>query len=128
MNRSDTSESECKIGAELEDNQQHSAALSHYKAAIDLDPSETRYWIAFGACLTALRHWDQAIKALMRGLELKPHYAEADARMILADALRLAGRVRDAGRQWEIVSQMQPGYPSYDVPIEEAKRRLNGSA
>jgi hypothetical protein len=44
--------------------------------------------------------------------------------MMLADALRGAGRVREARQQWKIVSEMQPTYPSHDAPIQEAKQRL----
>jgi tetratricopeptide (TPR) repeat protein len=117
-------EAEFKIGVELAQRNKHSAALAHYKAAIDLNPSDPRYWISFGVCLSALCHWDQAVIALTRGIDLKPHYAEADARIMLADALCRAGRMRDARRQWTIVSQMEPGYPSDEAPMQEAKRRL----
>jgi Flp pilus assembly protein TadD len=125
MSPHDASESEFKIAAKMVEDGQDYAALSHYKAAIDLDPSDPRYWIGFGASLSALRHWDQAIEALTCGIALGLRYAEADARMMLADALCGAGRAREARREWETVAEMQPSYPSHDAPIQEAKRRLN---
>jgi cytochrome c-type biogenesis protein CcmH/NrfG len=124
MNRNDASETEFNIAAEMQASHQLSTAISHYKIAVDLNPAESRYWIAFGACLSELHHWHEAVKALVRGIELRPHYGEVDARIMLANALYEAGRVREARQEWEIVSRMQPTYPSHEGPIEEARRRL----
>lgn len=101
-------------------------AVIQYQHAIALDPADPRFWIAFGRCLSELRHWDQAVEALARGIALKPHYCEADARLMLADALCGAGRLRDARQQWDIVCRMQPEYPSYEQPMQEARKRLAG--
>src|SRR5450756_1315882 len=124
MRENGASESHYKAAIEADEKRQHAAALQRYKAAIDLCPTEPRYWIAFGACLIALRHWNRAINALTRGIELRTHYAEADARMMQAEAVFGAGRAREARKQWEIVSSMQPTYPSHDAPIQEARQRL----
>jgi len=89
-----------------------------------LDPSDARYQISLGVCLLQLRHWDEAVKALSRGVELKPHYAEADARLFLAEALANAGDLARAQEQLKVVASMEPSYPSYDKPMAEAKKRL----
>ena len=117
-------ELEFETALEMEKNQKFNKAVIHYKKAISLDPLESRYWISLGVCLSILHHWEQAINCLKRGIELKPHYCEADARMFLADALYEARRKREAREQWEIVSKMESMYPSYEEPINQAKRRL----
>jgi hypothetical protein len=55
---------------------------------------------------------------------LKPHYAEADARLILAEAFESFGNVEQAAAQWRVVAQMQSSYPSRERPMEEARRKL----
>ncbi|MBR1219262.1 tetratricopeptide repeat protein [Bradyrhizobium sp. U87765 SZCCT0131] len=114
-------------GCDLQAAGDRPAAITHYRTAIDLDATDPRFWIAFGQCLSELHHWDEAIRALTRGIALKPHYCEADARLMLAEALYGAGRLRDARTQWDIVSRMQPEYPSYDLPMQEARQRLAAS-
>jgi len=64
------------------------------------------------------------VEVLTRGVALKPHYAEADARLFLAEALKSNGNAKLAREQLEIVASMEPSYPSYDEPIDEATRQL----
>jgi tetratricopeptide (TPR) repeat protein len=99
-------------------------ALKLYRAVVDLDPSDPRYWLNLGFCLLELRHWAEAIRSLEKGIALKPAYCEADARLSLAEALEASGHLKKAVEQWKIVSKMEPTYPSHDKPIEEAKKRL----
>ncbi len=54
-------------------------------------------------------------------LALKPHYAEADARLFPAEALELSGSVEKAVAQWQVVLGMKPSFPSYHLPMGEAK-------
>jgi hypothetical protein len=65
-----------------------------------------------------------AVGGLRIGVDLKPYYCEADARVFLADALWGAGRKAEAAAEWMTVSKMAPSYPGYEQPINEAKRRL----
>ena len=99
-------------------------AAAEFARATDLDGTDPRIWIARGAVLLQLRHFDEATRCLRVGVDLKPHYGEADARLILADALWGACRKVEAVAEWMTVSKMTPSYPSYEQPIEEAKRRL----
>lgn len=99
-------------------------ALRHYRAATALSDSDPRYWLACGECLLNLRHWREAVHALSRGIELNPAYGEADARLMLADALMAEGKTRQTVLQLKYVATMEPAYPSYKAPIEEAKARL----
>jgi uncharacterized protein HemY len=104
-------------------------AVAELKAARDMvgrEPSDPRHWISLGVVLIGLRHWSEAVKALQRGIELEPAYAEADARLFLADALEGAGRMAEARRQWQIVVAMEPSYPSYEEPMVTARRKLAG--
>jgi tetratricopeptide (TPR) repeat protein len=100
-------------------------ALRHYRAATDLSGNDPRYWIACGECLLTLRHWREAVRALTRGIEQNPAYGEADARLMLADALMAEGKTRQAVLQLKHVAAMEPAYPSYEAPIAEAKTRLD---
>jgi len=98
--------------------------LKTAREAVKAEPSDPRHWIALGVVLLELRHWDESIRALRRGIELKPAYAEADARLFLADALEGAGRRKEARREWETVLQMEPCYPSHEEPMHTARRKL----
>ena len=70
-------------------------------------------------------HYAEAIRLLESGIAMEPHYAEADARLFLADALERSGAIKKAIAQWQVVMHMEPSYPSRHLPMEEAKRKLN---
>ena len=108
----------------LEKSGDFAAALAEFRSAIVVAPTDPRCWVAFGRCLMRLRHWSEAIDALSRGINLKPHYAEADARLFLAEALLNAGDTKRARFELEHIAAMEPSYPSYDLPIKEARERL----
>ena len=74
-----------RAAIELADSGQSGAAVSAYKALCS-KYSDARYFIAFGRLLQSLGHWDQSIAQFLRGLELKPHYCEGDARLMLAES------------------------------------------
>ncbi|MGW8248712.1 MAG: tetratricopeptide repeat protein [Acidiferrobacterales bacterium] len=102
----------------------HPSAVEEFKNAIEEDATDPRYWISYGVCLMVLKQWDEAIEKLEAGINLKPAYAEADARLYLAEALLKAGRKSDAIKQLEFISRMEPSYPGYEKPIEEAITKL----
>ena len=102
----------------------HPSAVKEFKNAIEQDDTDPRYWISYGVCLMVLKQWEEAIEKLETGIRLKPAYAEADARLYLAEALLKAGRKSDAIKQLEHVSSMEPSYPTFEKPIEEANSRL----
>jgi len=122
MNRD--AEAAFQEGTRLEQEGDVPAAVANFRRAVELDDTDARYWVNLGAALSKLRHWPQAVEALTRGVALKPHYTEADARLFLAEALKSNGSARLAREQLEIVASMEPSYPSYGEPIEEAKRQL----
>jgi len=74
--------------------------------------------------LSQLGHQEQAIIELKDGIALKPHYAEADARLFLAEAYERSGKIRSAKQQWALVADMKGSYPSYDEPMKEAREKL----
>jgi tetratricopeptide (TPR) repeat protein len=100
------------------------SALISYRRAAELDGANPRHWISLGACLSKLKHWPDAVAALEKGVALKPYYAEADARFFLAEALAASGEIERAREQFRIIASMAPAYPSYELPIIEAKSRL----
>jgi tetratricopeptide (TPR) repeat protein len=81
----------------LEESGDLPGATAEYARATDLDGTDPRFWIARGVALLQLRHHDEAARCLITGIDLKPHYGEADARVFLADALWQSGRKADAG-------------------------------
>ena len=110
--------------AKLMQAQHYAEALTAYRRAVAAAQDDPRAQIGLGVCLMKLRHWDQAISALLRGIELRPAYAEADARLFLAESLLAAGQKRKALAQWKIVEGMTPTYPSHEKPMDEARRQL----
>lgn len=115
------------LASSLEQRGLHAKAIKSYRKAIDCDPKDPRVRIALGRLLSELGHQEQAIVELEYGVALKPHYAEADARLFLAEAYEKAGDVRSAKQQWALVADMKGSYPSYDEPMKEARKRLTGN-
>jgi tetratricopeptide (TPR) repeat protein len=68
--------------------------------------------------------YGEAIKMFWRALALQPHHTQADVRLFLAEALAKNGQIKDACREWRRVLTIEPGYPSYSAPHEEAKEML----
>jgi Flp pilus assembly protein TadD len=122
-----TAEDSFQEALSLEASGDLAGAVAAFARATKLDGSDPRFWISRGVALLKLRHLEEAIRRLRTGVDLKPHYGEADARVFLAEALWLAGQRREAEQQWLHVSRMAPMYPGYRTPIDEAKRRLAGS-
>jgi predicted Zn-dependent protease len=99
-------------------------ATKAYRKAIQCDPKDPRPRIALGRLLASMGHVKEAIAELQRGVELKPHYGEPDARLFLAEAYEKAKALPKAKEQWGIVGSMEPSYPSYEEPMKEARRKL----
>jgi Flp pilus assembly protein TadD len=95
-----------------------------YRRAIHLLGGDARPLIALGDLQRIRGRYQEAIKSLEAGLALRPHYAEADARLMLAEAFECADNVAQAVAQWRIVAQMEPSYPSDGKPMKAAKRKL----
>jgi Flp pilus assembly protein TadD len=122
----DAAEAAFQKALSLEQSGDLAAASAEFARATELDGTDPRYWINRGVALLNLRHFAEAVRCLQIGIDLKPHYGEADALLFLADALWLAGKKKKAEDEWLTVSKMEPCYPGYDNPIDEAKQRLNG--
>jgi tetratricopeptide (TPR) repeat protein len=116
-------ESIYKKTQELESAGDYGEAAALFKKLVTL-AVDARYHIAYGHCLQRLKHWKESAAQLAIGIELKPHYAEGDARLMLAQALFELGKKAKAIEQWRIVAGMSPDYPSYDAVPNEAKAML----
>lgn len=103
-------------------------AAKAYKKAIECDCKDPRPRIALGHLLASMGQLKGAIDELQLGLTLKPHYGEADARLLLAEAFEKSKELSKAVDQWKIVEQMEPFYPSHDKPMREAQRKLRDYA
>jgi tetratricopeptide (TPR) repeat protein len=112
------------LASACENLKDHSQAIKSYRQAIQCDPNDPRPRIALGRLLTFERHLKEAIAELRKGIELKPHYGEVDARLFLAEAYEKANDIPKAREQWKIVSEAAPSYPSYDKPMREALEKL----
>jgi tetratricopeptide (TPR) repeat protein len=99
-------------------------AIEAYQRAIRLLAGDPRPLIALGALQRSRGQYSEAINSLEAGLALNPHYAEADARLILAEAFERSGKIKEAIAQWRVVAQMRPFYPSHEKPMKEAELKL----
>jgi tetratricopeptide (TPR) repeat protein len=66
-------------------------AVEAYQQAIKLLPGDPRPLIALGQLQSTCAQLEEAISLLEAGLAMKPHYAEADARLFLAEVLERCG-------------------------------------
>ena len=112
------------LGSVLERQGYTQEASEAYRQAIQLLAGDPRPLIALGRLQLGRGQYSEAIESLEAGLALKPHYAEADARLFLAEAFEQSGNVEHAIAQWRVVAQMQPFYPSHEHPMEDAKKKL----
>lgn len=99
-------------------------ACTMERRAIELLPSDSRPLIALGWTLRLLGKYAEAAPFIENGLELKPHYGEADARFMLAEIYEHLGEINKAATLWRQIMTMDSTYPSYDKPMEEAKIKL----
>ncbi len=112
---------------ELEGKGSHPEALTIYPELIKAK-EDARFFIAYGICLQKLGHLEQSINELEKGISLKPHYCEGDARLFLAESYLKANKKKKAIEQWKIVEKMEPEYPSYEHVPNEAKKMLEKHA
>jgi len=90
-------ESLYKQALELEGKGEHPEALTIYSELIKTK-DDPRFFIAYGICLQKLGHLEQSINQLEKGISLKPHYCEGDARLFLAESYLKANK-KKAPRQ-----------------------------
>jgi cytochrome c-type biogenesis protein CcmH/NrfG len=112
------------LGHALTELGQADAATQAYERAVELDASDDRPVISLGVLLLRGGKPKDAIPWLERGVAMRPHYTEADTRMLLAEALEATGQLREAIVQWKTVVGMEPGYPSGDEPMRNARQKL----
>ncbi len=99
-------------------------AAKEWQTAQRLDPDDSRSLISLGVLRSRQGRFNDAIELLEQGIALKPHYGFADAKLFLAEAFEGAQMIRQAEQQWREVLALEPAYPSYDRPMEEARQKL----
>jgi tetratricopeptide (TPR) repeat protein len=92
--------------------------------AVALLPGDPRPVIALGYYFLLVGKYNEAVHFLEEGLALKPHYGEADARFMLAEAFERLGQIPKAAVLWRQIIEMPSAYPSHDRPMKESKRKL----
>jgi tetratricopeptide (TPR) repeat protein len=102
---------------------EHEKAATFYRKLVR-GSEDPRFHIAFGVCLQHLGRWRESLDHFRRGITLKPHYCEGDARLMLATSFLKVGLKNRAIEQWKIVVSMESEYPSYDAVQNEAKKML----
>jgi len=112
------------LATALEHQNRLEEACAVERRAIELLPSDPRPLIALGWNLRLLGKFAEALPLIEKGLELKPHYGEADARFMLAEVYEHLGQIDKAATLWRQITGMDSMYPSYDRPMEEAKKKL----
>jgi tetratricopeptide (TPR) repeat protein len=108
---------------DLQSQGMHAEAAAVYQRLVQ-QSEDPRYLVAYGVCLQQLGRWKESLRFLQRGVDLKPHYGEGDARLLLADSLFRVGMKKKAVEQWKLLAAMEPEYPSYEAVPDEAKRKL----
>jgi tetratricopeptide (TPR) repeat protein len=112
------------LGAALREGSHFAEAETNYLRAIALDASDSRPHLHLGGAFDRQGKLEDSVRCYRDGLALKPHYGEADSRLMLADVLKRLGRTDEAVREWQTVVHLEPCYPSYEWPIEEASKEL----
>jgi len=59
-----------------------------------------------------------------KGLKLKPHYGEGDARLFLAESYIKTNKLNKAINQWQIITTLDSTYPSYEDVRNQAEEML----
>jgi Tfp pilus assembly protein PilF len=98
------------------------------REAIRLLPGDPRPLISFGWFLHLSGQSAKAVQFLEEGLNLKPHYGEADALFMLSEAFESLGQNEKATLLWKKLLSMESTYPSYDRPMKEARKKLLSQA
>jgi tetratricopeptide (TPR) repeat protein len=62
-------------------NQKYPDALDRYKKAVQADPQNADGWFRQAFALSAMGRYEQATKALKRGLEINPDWGKSDFRL-----------------------------------------------
>jgi tetratricopeptide (TPR) repeat protein len=122
--RPDWGEGHYWLGTVQEKKGQLREAVASFERAIGVAPDDTRPRIMIGVCLTRLKDYTAAVTHLREGIALKPHYGEASAHLLLADALRRNGQVDAAREEWRLILQMPEEYPDHGNPHKEARQLL----
>jgi tetratricopeptide (TPR) repeat protein len=111
-------------GNVLHDMERCDEAEGSYKEAARLTPNDTRPHTSLGACLLMRGKFAEAIKSLRHAITLKQVYGEIATRMMLADALRQNGQVKEALSEWETVSKMDAVWEYEQGEPERAKQLM----
>ncbi len=112
------------LGSALEKIGDSPRAAKAWQTAHNLDPQDSRSLINLGILRSSERNFDEAITLLEQGIALKPHYGFADSLLYLAEAFEGAKKLKQAKQTWREVLELEPMYPSFDHPMNEARRKL----
>jgi protein O-GlcNAc transferase len=112
------------LASSLLEQSQFTEAETVFRKAIALDPMDSRPHLWLGIGFERSGRLDASVQSFRDGLALKPHYGEADSRMMLASVLKKLGKIDEAIIEWQCIAKMEPMYPSYNGPIEDAQREL----
>lgn len=112
------------LGSALKEIGKIDEAIVAFRESIRLSPDDSRPYIHLGLILTEKKQFSEAIELFRKGIELKPYCTEADVRLFLAEALVNNGQVADACTEWQRVLEIEPGYPSGEMPQKEAEKML----
>ena len=112
------------LSASLEELGQTDEAIAVIRKAINIAPKDSRYLTSLGKMLVKKGEHLEAVEVLTNALSSKPNYGEADIRMLLAEALIALSMNKKAYQECKAVLKLEPSYPSYEGPLQEAKRMI----
>ena len=97
--------SHCMLGQILRKENEPSAALQHFRAAVAANPRYKEALFELGKSELAISETQQAIEHLRAAIALDPDYFEAH--YVLGTALRKLGRTAEAAHESVIAEQIQ---------------------
>ena len=112
------------LGGALERQNKLVEACEAERTAIRLLPGDPRPLISLGWFLHLCGRSAEAVDFLEQELSLKSHYAEPDGQFALSQVYESLGEIGKAATLWRKILKMESAYPSYDRPMEEAKKKL----
>jgi tetratricopeptide (TPR) repeat protein len=93
-------------------------AVEHFKAAIEIEPNEGKHHFDLGRALMAIRSFGEAANVLLEAVQIEPKQAEYV--MVLAEAQRNAGELKQAKSSAQLAQKLAPGAASLLLQAEIA--------
>jgi Tfp pilus assembly protein PilF len=100
------------------------SAIATLREAIRVSPEDPRYPIMLGGIHLERKEYNKAVHRFSKGLALKTNPEEADTDIVQIVLHLREGKTEEACTEWRRLLALEPMYPRYKAPHEEAKELL----